>query len=156
MRWKTGPWRISTAGKKRWQSCLSSSYDLGESMRLVLCPLLKVKVNRSISIFNTADVVITKMDLAEAVGSIWRLLAHPAVRPGIRTIELSVKTGVGMDQYFELVNTKVRRNSRAKVVLRTRGPNSLHVESFRGWVPSLFTVNRRSLTGRVLNRLAEY
>jgi hydrogenase nickel incorporation protein HypB len=84
-----------------------SSYDLGERMRLVLMSVTEGedKPLKYPTIFNTADVaVITKMDLADAVE--FDLAAARAniqkVRPGIRTLELSVKTGDGMADYFEL------------------------------------------------------
>ena len=55
------------------------------------------------TIFNTADVaVITKMDLAEAVEFDLKTAREniQAVRPGMQTIELSVKTGEGVDEYL--------------------------------------------------------
>ena len=82
-----------------------SSYDLGEHMRLVLMSVTEGedKPLKYPTIFNTADVcVITKMDLAEAVEFDLRA-AHEniqAVRPGMKTIELSVKSGVGVESYF--------------------------------------------------------
>jgi hydrogenase nickel incorporation protein HypB len=90
-----------------------SSYDLGESMRLVLMSVTEGedKPLKYPTIFNTADVaVITKMDLAEAVEFDLTTAREniQAVRPGIRTIEVSVKTGVGMDQYFALLNSKLQ------------------------------------------------
>ena len=58
------------------------------------------------TIFNTADVaVITKMDLAEAVE--FDLDAARAniqsVRPGMHTIQLSVKSGEGVDGYLKFL-----------------------------------------------------
>src|SRR5262245_8349883 len=90
-----------------------SSYDLGESMRLVLMSVTEGedKPLKYPTIFNTADVaVITKMDLAEAVDFDLATAREniQSVRPGIRTIELSVKTGVGMADYFELVKGSVQ------------------------------------------------
>jgi hydrogenase nickel incorporation protein HypB len=90
-----------------------SSYDLGESMRLVLMSVTEGedKPLKYPTIFNTADVaVITKMDLAEAVEFDLATAREniQAVRPGIRILELSAKTGVGMDQYFALVKPKVQ------------------------------------------------
>jgi hydrogenase nickel incorporation protein HypB len=85
-----------------------SSYDLGEQLRLVLMSVTEGedKPLKYPTIFNTADVcVITKMDLAEAV----EFDLHAArqniqsVRPGMQTIELSVKSGEGMESYFDFL-----------------------------------------------------
>jgi hydrogenase nickel incorporation protein HypB len=55
-------------------------------------------------LFNTADIaVITKTDLAEAC-DFNRDLARAnieAVRPGMRIIETSVKTGAGIDEWLD-------------------------------------------------------
>jgi hydrogenase nickel incorporation protein HypB len=87
-----------------------SSYDLGERLRLVLLSVTEGedKPLKYPTIFNTADIaVITKMDLAEAVD--FNLAAAreniQAVRPGMRTIELSVKSGDGVDEYLELLKS---------------------------------------------------
>lgn len=83
-----------------------SSYDLGEDARLVLLSVTEGedKPLKYPSIFQGADaVVITKMDLAEAVGfsaeTLHRNIA--CVRPGVRVFELSTRTGAGVDQLIE-------------------------------------------------------
>lgn len=86
-----------------------SSYDLGESLRLVLMSVTEGedKPLKYPTIFNSADVaVITKIDLADAAefdrdaarGSI-----H-SVRPGMRVFELSAKTGAGMNEWLAYLN----------------------------------------------------
>jgi hydrogenase nickel incorporation protein HypB len=89
-----------------------SSYDLGERLRLVLMSVTEGedKPLKYPTIFNTADVcVITKMDLAGAVD--FDLIAAreniQAVRPGMRTMELSVKSGLGVDAYLQFLRTHV-------------------------------------------------
>ena len=89
-----------------------SSYDLGERFRLVLMSVTEGedKPLKYPTIFNTADVcVITKMDLAGAVD--FDLIAAreniQAVRPGMRTMELSVKSGLGVDAYLQFLRTHV-------------------------------------------------
>jgi hydrogenase nickel incorporation protein HypB len=80
-----------------------SSYDLGERMRCVLLSTTEGedKPLKYPTIFNTADVaVITKMDLAAAVGFDLPA-AHrniQQVRPGMRVLHVSSKTGQGMDE----------------------------------------------------------
>lgn len=85
-----------------------SSYDLGEQLRMVLMSVTEGedKPLKYPTIFNTADVaVITKMDLAEAVefdletarGNI------QAVRPGMQMVEVSVKSGAGLDDYLSFL-----------------------------------------------------
>ena len=82
-----------------------ASYDLGENLRLVLMSVTEGedKPLKYPTIFNTADVaVITKMDLGGAVD--FDLTAARAniqsVRPGMKTIEVSVKTGFGFDHFI--------------------------------------------------------
>ena len=88
-----------------------SSYDLGESARLVLMSVTEGedKPLKYPTIFNTADVaVITKTDLSEAVefdaararGSVQE------VRPGMRIFELSAKTGAGMSEWLDWLKAK--------------------------------------------------
>lgn len=79
-----------------------ASYDLGEQMRVVLLSATEGedKPLKYPTIFNTADVaMITKMDLAEAA-EFDREAARAsilAVRPGMRILEISAKTGAGME-----------------------------------------------------------
>ncbi|GGN46988.1 hypothetical protein GCM10010842_38080 [Deinococcus daejeonensis] len=56
--------------------------------------------------FNTADVVvITKMDLADAVGFDHDLCREniDRARPGVPVIELSSRSGAGLDAWFAFV-----------------------------------------------------
>ena len=85
-----------------------SSFDLGENLRLVLTSTTEGedKPLKYPTIFNTADVaVITKMDLAAAVGcDLVSLRANiQRVRPGMQVLEVSAKTGVGIDEFLRLV-----------------------------------------------------
>ena len=81
-----------------------SSYDLGEALRVVLLSATEGedKPLKYPTIFNTADIaVITKIDLAEAV-EFDRAAAYrniQVVRPGMRVLEVSSKTGVGMNAW---------------------------------------------------------
>ncbi|HYR91769.1 MAG TPA: hydrogenase nickel incorporation protein HypB [Terriglobia bacterium] len=87
-----------------------SSYDLGEDLRVVLLSVTEGedKPLKYPTIFNTADVaVITKMDLAEAV-EFDRDAAHrniQSVRPGMRVFEVSAKTGLGMRQWTDFLQS---------------------------------------------------
>jgi hydrogenase nickel incorporation protein HypB len=85
-----------------------SSYDLGEDLRLVLLSVTEGedKPLKYPTIFNTADVaVLTKMDLAAAVefdlDAVTRNIE--AVRPGMRIVAVSAKTGQGMDELASLL-----------------------------------------------------
>jgi hydrogenase nickel incorporation protein HypB len=85
-----------------------ASYDLGESLRLVLLSVTEGedKPLKYPTIFNTADVaVITKMDIADAVE--FDLDAARAniqsVRPGMKIFEVSSKTGAGMDDLIQFL-----------------------------------------------------
>ena len=97
-----------------------ASYDLGEDLRLVLFSVTEGedKPLKYPTIFNTADVaVVTKTDLADAVefnGSA-ACASIQAVRPGMTTIEVSAKTGVGMNCWLEMLEA-LRTQSRAEAV----------------------------------------
>jgi hydrogenase nickel incorporation protein HypB len=82
-----------------------SSYDLGEDLRIVLLSVTggEDKPLKYPTIFNSADLaVVTKVDLAEAVG-FRRAEAHRnirEVRPGLEILETSARTGEGMDAWL--------------------------------------------------------
>ncbi|MES2390517.1 MAG: hydrogenase nickel incorporation protein HypB [Acidobacteriota bacterium] len=90
-----------------------SSYDLGEAMRVVLLSATEGedKPLKYPTIFNTADVaLITKMDLAAAVEFDLEAARRSinAVRPGMRVIEVSSKTGQGMDEVIALLESTLK------------------------------------------------
>ena len=91
-----------------------SSYDLGEALRVVLMSTTEGedKPRKYPTIFNTADTaIITKMDLAEAV-EFDKQAAHAsieAVRPGMRIFEVSSKTGAGMNEWLEFLESNLSR-----------------------------------------------
>jgi hydrogenase nickel incorporation protein HypB len=83
-----------------------SSYDLGENLRLVLLSVTEGedKPLKYPTIFNSADIaVITKSDLAEAVEFDWDAANAniEAVRPSMQVIQVSAKTGHGMNEWME-------------------------------------------------------
>ncbi|HTX42281.1 MAG TPA: hydrogenase nickel incorporation protein HypB [Acidobacteriaceae bacterium] len=85
-----------------------SSYDLGEQMRVVLLSATEGedKPLKYPTIFNTADVaMITKMDLAAAAEFDCEAARRNilTVRPGMRIVEVSAKTGAGMAEAEEMV-----------------------------------------------------
>ena len=92
-----------------------SSYDLGERIRVALLSVTEGedKPLKYPTLFNSADAaVITKMDIAEAVGfdrdAAVRNIRE--VRPDIHIFETSAKTGAGMDAWLEyLAGEKTRR-----------------------------------------------
>lgn len=83
-----------------------SEYDLGEDLRAVLLSVTEGedKPLKYPTLFQTADLaLITKIDLAEAV-EFDRAAAYAAVqavRPGIRILETSGKTGLGLDAWID-------------------------------------------------------
>lgn len=93
-----------------------SSYDLGEALRVVLMSVTEGedKPLKYPTIFNTADVaVITKMDLSVAC-EFDSAVAHAsiqAVRPGIEILEVSAKTGEGMDEWIGYLRSNVERRA---------------------------------------------
>ncbi len=92
-----------------------SSYDLGEDVRVVLLSVTEGedKPLKYPTIFNSADMaVITKMDLAEVCEFDLDLAERNirAVRPGMRILRTSAKSGVGMKEWLDcLEGEKVAR-----------------------------------------------
>jgi hydrogenase nickel incorporation protein HypB len=85
-----------------------SSYDIGEELRVVLLSVTEGedKPLKYPTIFNTADLaVLTKMDLAEAVefDSAAADSNIQRVRPGMRTLKVSSKTGAGMSEWLQFL-----------------------------------------------------
>ena len=88
-----------------------ASYDLGEELRIVLLSVTEGedKPLKYPTIFNSADVaVITKSDLATATEFDWLTaeLNIQSVRPGIRTFRLSAKTGDGMAEFIDFLQSR--------------------------------------------------
>lgn len=89
-----------------------SSYDLGENLRIILMSVTEGedKPLKYPTIFNTADVaLLTKMDLATAVefDLAGARASIQSVRPGMQVFELSGKTGAGMDEYLEFLESRI-------------------------------------------------
>ena len=85
-----------------------SSYDLGEDLRLVLLSVTEGedKPLKYPTIFNTSDVaVVTKLDLAGAVEFDWPAASAniQGVRPGMRVMQVSAKSGRGMVEWLEFL-----------------------------------------------------
>jgi hydrogenase nickel incorporation protein HypB len=90
-----------------------ASYDLGEAMRVVLLSTTEGedKPLKYPTIFNTSDVaLLTKMDLAEAVefDRMAALENIQRVRPGMLVLEISTRSGQGMDKAVALVEEQIR------------------------------------------------
>ena len=88
-----------------------SSYDLGERIRVALLSVTEGedKPLKYPTLFNSADAaVITKMDIAEAVGFDREaaLKNIREIRPGIRIFETSAKTGAGMAEWLNYLDTE--------------------------------------------------
>jgi hydrogenase nickel incorporation protein HypB len=92
-----------------------SSWDLGEDLRVVLLSVTEGedKPLKYPTIFNSADVaVITKIDLTAAVEFDAQLAARnvQAVRPGMRTLEVSTKLGRGLASWLDFLIEGRNRN----------------------------------------------
>jgi len=93
-----------------------SSYDLGESMRVVLLSATEGedKPLKYPTIFNTADIaLLTKIDLAEAAefDRAAALTNIQSVRPGMTVLEVSAKTGLGMERVVTLIEAQITARS---------------------------------------------
>ncbi len=87
-----------------------ASYDLGEDLRLVLLSVTEGedKPLKYPTIFNTADVaVLTKIDLATAVEFDLESATRniEAVRPGMKVLATSAKTGEGLEELLALITS---------------------------------------------------
>src|SRR5262245_17546473 len=96
-----------------------ASYDLGEELRLVLLSAADggEKPLKYPSIFNTADVaVITKIDLAVAAEFDLAVARDniQRVRPGMQIIEVSAKTGEGMEMWMGLLQSRIADRDRVQ------------------------------------------
>jgi hydrogenase nickel incorporation protein HypB len=88
-----------------------AGYDLGERLRVVLLSVTEGedKPLKYPTIFNTADLaIITKTDLAAAVGFDRDALLRnvETVRPGLEVLEVSARTGEGLDQWTALLERR--------------------------------------------------
>jgi hydrogenase nickel incorporation protein HypB len=88
-----------------------SSYDLGETLRVVLLSVTEGedKPLKYPTIFNSADVaVITKADMAAAAEFDWTAAVNniQRVRPGMQIFRVSAKTGEGMSEWLDYVESK--------------------------------------------------
>jgi hydrogenase nickel incorporation protein HypB len=97
-----------------------SSYDLGEGLRLVLMSVTEGedKPLKYPTIFNSADVaLITKIDLAEAVefNVVAANRSIQAVRPGMTVLNVSVKSGAGLEEFHGFLRSS-RDNARAAAI----------------------------------------
>ena len=95
-----------------------ASYDLGETFRAVLLSVTEGedKPLKYPTIFNSADVaIITKTDLAEAVefDRAAAIESITAVRPGMKILEVSAKSGAGMNQWFEFLADKFEQQKQS-------------------------------------------
>jgi len=89
-----------------------SSYDLGENLRLVLMSVTEGedKPLKYPTIFHTADLAaITKMDLATAVAfdAAAAMENIQSVRPGMKVLNVSAKSGDGMDEWLSLLESRL-------------------------------------------------
>jgi len=89
----------------------TSSYDLGEDLRIVLVSLTEGEDTplKYPAAFQQADAaVITKMDLADAADFNGDALHRniEAVRPNVPIFEVSAKTGLGMRDYLTFLETR--------------------------------------------------
>lgn len=89
-----------------------AEYDLGEDLRIALLSVTEGedKPLKYPLAFNTSHLaVVTKIDLAEAVGYDRETAASSVqqVNPGMPILELSARTGSGMDAWIELLENRI-------------------------------------------------
>jgi hydrogenase nickel incorporation protein HypB len=89
-----------------------ASFDLGEAVRVVLMSVTEGedKPLKYPPVFKRADVVIvTKLDLADAAGCDMRLVRENIhrVAPQAQVIELSARTGDGLERWYQFLQERV-------------------------------------------------
>ena len=97
-----------------------ASYDLGESLRLVLMSVTEGedKPLKYPTIFNTADAaVVTKVDMADAAGFDWEAAERSiqAVRPGMPVLRVSARSGEGMPALLGFLESRLAESGLAGV-----------------------------------------
>jgi len=105
-----------------------SSWDLGEDLRVLVSSVTEGedKPLKYPTLINTCDLVIlSKFDLATIVG--WNRRAAleniAFVRPGIETLQLSARTGDGLDQWIDFL---LRRRQEKQVPIEAKSGIALH------------------------------
>jgi hydrogenase nickel incorporation protein HypB len=99
-----------------------AEYDLGEDLRIVVFSVTEGedKPLKYPLAFNTAQVAaVTKIDIADAVG-FDRAAAYRSMRdvnPQIEIVELSAKTGTGMNDWTGLVEERLRHKLQQPVAV---------------------------------------
>ena len=93
-----------------------AEYDLGEDLRVVLFAVTEGedKPLKYPLAFNTSGLVlITKIDIAQAVGydDAAATTSIRQVNPDVRIVELSARSGAGMNDWFALLEDRVRSKS---------------------------------------------
>jgi hydrogenase nickel incorporation protein HypB len=95
-----------------------AEYDLGEDLRIVLIAVTEGedKPLKYPLAFNTSHLaVVTKIDIAEAVGYD-RDAANTSIRqvhPGVPILELSARTGAGMEEWMRTIEDRIRAKALA-------------------------------------------
>jgi hydrogenase nickel incorporation protein HypB len=102
-----------------------AEYDLGEDLRVALFSVTEGedKPLKYPLAFNTSDLVlITKTDLAPHTGfDRPKALANiQRVHPGVPVLELSARTGAGLQQWFEAVRSRIEQKNGNKGIHITR------------------------------------
>ena len=120
--WDAGPFDVLFIENVGNLIC-PAEYDLGEDLRVVVYSVTEGedKPLKYPLAFNTAQVAaVTKIDIADAVG-FDRAAAYRSMRevnPALEILELSAKTGTGMDRWTELVVERQRRKAQPSAALR--------------------------------------
>lgn len=89
-----------------------AAYDLGENQRIALLSVTEGedKPLKYPTLFKTADVVIiNKIDIAEVVGFDRELALNniKKIVPQARIFEVSAKTGVGMNEWYQFLEQQI-------------------------------------------------
>jgi hydrogenase nickel incorporation protein HypB len=115
--WESGPLDVLFIENVGNLIC-PAEYDLGEDLRAVLFSVTEGedKPLKYPLAFNTAHVaLITKIDIADAVG-FDRAAAYESLRqvnPSLTILELSVRSGAGIDDWIALLEARLRTKSLA-------------------------------------------
>ncbi len=90
-----------------------AEYDLGEDLRVVLFSVTEGEdkpLKYPLAFHSSHAVLVTKIDIAEAIGydRAAALRSIEQVNMGADVLELSARTGIGMDAWLELLQARLR------------------------------------------------
>lgn len=104
-----------------------AEYDLGEDLRVVLCAVTEGEdkpLKYPLAYHTSQLALLTKIDLAEAVGfdRAAALAAIEAVHAGMPVLELSARSGGGLEAWFRILDERAADKNAGSLASATAAP----------------------------------